>query len=208
MKKSTLTIIFTTFALLLGITLTAFPQGKGQRTTGQTATKGDRDKDRTRDQDRDRDRDRSGDLDQDRDRDRIRANDQQRDQLRTDLGTMDKIRLQVRSMVRVSDNDAFNVVQARQHHEQLRAQIRNMEQEHERFMLGLNEYQKNRFQQNLRGIQQHRERVNNHLQLMEQEMNQQQFNRIQHRTRLREIEKAVKGWEEQLHNMEKHMVNR
>ena len=208
MKKPTLTIIFTAFALLLGMTLTAFPQGKGQRTKGQTVTKGAQDKDRTHDQDRDKDRDRSGDQDQDRDRDRIRATDQQRDQLRSDLGRMDRIRQEVRDMARVSDNNAFTVVQAGQHHEQLRAHIRNMEREHERFMLGLNEYQKNRFQQNIRGIQQHRERVNNRLQLMEQEMNQQQFNRVQHRTRLREIEKAIKRWEEQLHNMEELMVNR
>lgn len=109
-------------------------------------------------------------------------------------------------MIRASDNDAFDSAQAKQQHERMREQIRNMEREQEQFMLGLNDYQKIRFQEHARNIQQHRERLENRLQLMEQEMNQADFSRPRHRTRMREMEKAIKKWREQFRDMEKHMA--
>lgn len=207
MNNNKLYMIFAVTALLFGLTFTAFPQGKGQPKKGQTVTKGTQDRDKDRDQDRDQDRDRDQDKDQDQDQDRIRATDQQRDQLRIDLGEMDKLRRQLRDMVRESGNGVFTSAQGKQQQEQLRERFRNMEQEHERFMLGLNDDQKNRFREDARIMEQQRERVNNRLQLMEQEMNQGQFDRLRHRTHIREIEKAIKKWQSQFRNMEKHMLN-
>ncbi|MBS1795526.1 MAG: hypothetical protein JSS81_16850 [Acidobacteria bacterium] len=213
MKNKNLRVIFVILTLLCGLSITAAAQGRGQSGRGQTVGRGNQDRDRTtdstRDRTRDRDttRDRDRDLSGDRDRDRIRANDRQRDQLQTGIDSADRIRQQTRDMIRDCDNPNFSSADAKMQRERLHNQIRNLEQNQERLMAGLNDYQRNRFQKNIRSMEQIHSRIHNQMQLMEQGTNDQNFNRKMHRNQIREIDKAMKRWQKQYREIARDMAD-
>jgi DNA-binding PadR family transcriptional regulator len=72
-----------------------------------------------------------------------------------------------------------------------------MENESEQFRLTLNDQQRERFQHWFNHMDQNRERINNRLQQMEQEMNSGDFDRIRQRNWIRDIEKSMNNWRDQ-----------
>lgn len=194
---------------LVGITMAqgkGKPPTQGQPTQGQPTQQQDRDRMNDQDRDRDMDRDKTGDRnmdrDRDQDRDRIYLNDAQADQLRDRIKSTDQTRDRIHLMLRDYDNSGFTNAQGQEHHMRIREQFRNMEQEHQQFMNGMDNDQKNRWQNRIMKMEQQRERIQNRLQLMEQEMNSGQFDRIRQRNWVREIEKAMKEWREQYHKVQ------
>lgn len=108
-------------------------------------------------------------------------------------------------MTREYENTNFGMNEGRQNHERIRNQFQNMEQEHERFRMGLNDQQRMRFEHRFNHMNEYREQINNRLRLMEQEMNEGQFDRIRQRNWVREMEKALDKWQEQYRKMEKEL---
>lgn len=180
------------------------PPTQGQPTQGQPTQQQDRDRMNDQDRDRDMDRDKTGDrdMDRDQDRDRIRLNDSQADLLSDRIRDTDQTRDRIHTMLRDYDKSGFTSAQGQEHHMRIREQFRNMEQEHKQFMNGLDNEQKNRWQNRIMTMEQQRERIENRLQLMEQQMNNGQFDRIRQRNWVREIEKAMKEWREQYHKVQ------
>lgn len=200
MKDRITKILMVVAILSFGVFGTAYSQGKGKSTPDKGKVTQQQDRDKTQDRDRTQDPDR--DMDRDQDRDRIRLDDKQLDQLRDRIKLTDQTRDRVKLMVRDYDGAAFTAAQGKENHMRIREQVRNMEQEHQRFMNGLDPKQKQRWEKRIMNMEQRRERIENRLQLMEEEMNKGQFDRIRQRTWAHEIEKAIKEWREQYHKME------
>ena len=83
---------------------------------------------------------------------------------------MDRLRTQARDMVRASSGSSFNAGQTRQQRDQLREQLRTMEQQHESVMQGLNTQQRAAVEQQTRTMRQTQQRISNRLQNMDQEL--------------------------------------
>ena len=137
----------------------------------------------------------------DRDRIRIHATDQQRDQYRTCDQSMDRIRTRARDMAKASSSPGFNADQARQNRDQLRNELRVMEQEHERLMQGLNGEQKEAIAEHHRNMEQIHQRINTRLQEMDQELAQATPNGQRAAEQARAIEREMKQWQKQHREM-------
>ena len=194
----------TYFVKLMILVIVAVPlagdvPGQGKKPTQERGrVTQQQDRDRTQDRDRDRDMD----QDQDRDRDRIRLNDTQGEQLRDRIRATDQTRDQMRTMLRDYDNAGLTAAQGQEHQIRIREQFRNMEQEHQQFMNGMDNEQRDRWRNRVMTMEQQQAKIANRLQLMEQEMNNGQFDRIRQRNWVRENERAMKEWREQYHKIQ------
>ena len=128
-------------------------------------------------------------------RDRIRATGQQRDQIRTCDQSMDRVRTRARDMAQTSAGKNFNAEQARQQRNQLRNEVRIVEQEHTRLMQGLSGEQREGFQQQIRTMEQNRERIRTRLQEMDQELAAENPNGKKVAEHARAIEQEMKEWQ-------------
>lgn len=140
---------------------------------------------------------RSGDMDRTReqDRQRIHATDQQRDQYRTCTMAADRARKQARDMSHDARGQRFNSSEARRQREQLRNELRMMEEEHARFMNGLSEEQRGEMREQIRNLEQARERLQLRLQELDQELGSASVSGNRVEERAREVERVIKEWQ-------------
>jgi hypothetical protein len=128
---------------------------------------------------------------------RIRATQQQRDQIRSCDRMADDIRKQARKMAKDSGKK-LNHGQLTQQQAHIRNQIRQMEQEHERLMKGLDANQQQAWQEQIRNMNQLRQQLNQHQQQMDEELKgNPDAKRVTERAR--EMERTMNEWRNQYH---------
>lgn len=139
------------------------------------------------------------------DRQRIRATDQQRDQLRDCTQTADRIREQARDMDRLTRSKTFEAAKARQQRDQIREQLRTMEQQHQQLMNGMSQEQQAALRNRVERMSQIRERVNNQLGRLNEELAKPDPNGKQVRKTAQQLEKEMNRWKSQYRSMESEM---
>jgi len=132
---------------------------------------------------------------------RSQATDQQRQQYRTCDQSMERIRTQARDMARMSNGTTFNADQARQQREQLRDQVRTMDQQHQRMMQGLDNRQLTAVEQRTRAMNQIQERINSRLQNMDQELAKSSPDRKIIAEQARNVEREMQRYQQQYRDM-------
>ncbi len=177
------TIAFTVFLLLLS---TAFSEGRGgrqgqQQTQGQGQGQGPGWR-----QGQGGAQSGSTQMEQKR----IRATTQQRDQIRSCSKLADGIRQQARKMAQTREGK-FNADQAVKQRNQIRDQIRTMDQEHERLMNGFDAAQKQAWQEQIKNTAQLRQQLNSQMQQMDTEINSTNPDSKRVGERAREIERTM-----------------
>lgn len=166
------------------------PQGQGQgqqQGMGGDAGRGTMDRDRTQD------------------RQRVHATDQQRDQLRSCDQSMDRVRTRARDMAKTAGGGNFSADQTRQHRDQLREQLRTMEQEHGQLMNGLNADQKQALEVRHRQMEQIHERMNARLQKMDKELGEATPNGKRVAEHARAVEREMKQLQKHNREMQSEM---
>ncbi len=138
-------------------------------------------------------------------RQRIRATDRQRDQLRTCTQTADRIRQQARDMDRQAKSGSFNADRARQQRDQLREQVRTMEEQHQQLMNGMSEDQKTALRTRTEEMNRIHERVNAQLGRLDEELGKPEPNRKQVAETAQRISRDMNQWREQYRKMETEM---
>lgn len=101
---------------------------------------------------------------------RIHATDQQRQQLQTCSQSAERLRSGVRQMSRISSGQKIGSEQAKQWREQLRTELANMNQEHERLVNGLTSEQKSAVQTQTKEMQTSRTRLDDMAEAVEMEL--------------------------------------
>jgi hypothetical protein len=132
---------------------------------------------------------------------RVHATEQQHSQYRTCVHSAERVRSRAREMTEAAKGKAFNREQAHQFREHLRNEIQTMEQNHQQFVEGLSQEQRTHIRDRLREMDRTRERVNAHLQTIDQELRQGEFNGKRVANQAGEIEKAMKAWNQQYQNV-------
>lgn len=156
-------------------------QGQGSRPgagTGATTSRGTMDRDRI----------------QQRDRLHTMATDQQRTEYRTCDELADRIRTRARDMSKSADGKGLSVGAMRQQRDQLREQVRTMDQEHQRMMQGLNDDQRDFIQNRSRTMEQIQSRINMRLQEMNQELAKENPDGKRISRMARDIERDMNRW--------------
>lgn len=131
---------------------------------------------------------------------RIHATDQQRQQLRDCTQSADQLRTRTRDMARQSKKSAITPEQAKQWREQLRHEVRVMNQNHEQFMAGLSQEQKAASQLTLQQMEQSRNRLLKASELLENELIAPELQSDRIREQARETERAA-------HQLRKHQTD-
>ncbi len=98
------------------------------------------------------------------------ATNGQREQYRTANQSMERIHTQARDMARKSTGTTFNVDQARQQRDQLRDQVRTMDQQNRGLMQGLDNQQRAAVEQRTRSMDQLQEQIKSQLRSMDREL--------------------------------------
>ncbi len=137
----------------------------------------------------------------DQQRQRIHATDQQRGQYENCTQSADRVRTQARKMADAAKGGGANNAEFRQQHQQLRQEIRTMQQENDRFMNGLSDEQRAGMQDRIRNMDQARDRVNNRMQQLDDELAKPEPDRKRIREHATEMDKAMKEWQKQYRNM-------
>jgi len=128
------------------------------------------------------------------DRDRTRLNTQQRDQARACDQLADGIRKQARTMAKNSGGKNVTQAQLVKQRDQLREQVRAMEQEHERLMNGIDPAQQQQWREQILNMNQHRQQINNQLQQLGSDIDSADPNLERVAERAREMERIMKRW--------------
>jgi hypothetical protein len=128
-----------------------------------------------------------------RDQDRIRVTSQQRDQIRTCDKLADGLRKGARTMSK-SGGSKFNAAEARQQQNQIRENLRTMQQEHERLMSGLDSSQQQALQERIRNMNQAREQMNVQMQDMDKELASPNPDAKRVTERAQEMERIMNTW--------------
>ena len=132
---------------------------------------------------------------------RSQATDGQREQYRTGNQSMERIRTQARDMARISNGTTFNADQARQQRDQLRDQVRTMDQQNQRLMEGLDNQQRTAVEQRTRTMNQLQERINSRLQNMDQELAKTSPDRKRIAEEAQNVERETQRYQQQYRDM-------
>jgi len=132
---------------------------------------------------------------------RSQATDGQREQYRTGNQSMERIRTQARDMARISNGTTFNADQARQQRDQLRDQVRTMDQQNQRLMEGLDNQQRAAVEQRTRTMNQLQERINSRLQNMDQELAKTSPDRKRIAEEAQNVERETQRYQQQYRDM-------
>ena len=132
---------------------------------------------------------------------RSQATDGQREQYRTGNQSMERIRTQARDMARMSNGTTFNADQARQQRDQLRDQVRTMDQQNQRLMEGLDNQQRTAVEQRTRTMNQLQERINSRLQNMDQELAKTSPDRKRIAEEAQNVERETQRYQQQYRDM-------
>jgi len=141
-----------------------------------------------------------------RQRDRVHVSQQQQDQIGSCDRSMDAVRNQARQMGKYSKNGAFNADKARQDGKQLQERVRVMQQDHERLMQGLNQGQQQALESHVRNMAQLQERLNIHMQKLDDELGKSDPDVKQVTTQARELERISKEWKEQYRSIQSQLT--
>ncbi len=136
------------------------------------------------------------DRDRDRDRQRIHATDQQRDQFRACTQSQDRVRTQARDMAGLAKRQG-NSDEVRRQRDQLRTQVRVMQEEHQRLMQGLNSEQQEAARLQVREMQRVEERLQTRMMELDRAVDANPFNYRGVSDQAREVERAMKEWQKQ-----------
>jgi ketosteroid isomerase-like protein len=128
---------------------------------------------------------------QDRQRLRIHASDQQQQQSRTCTQSMDRVRTQLRTMSRISKNQAISSGQASQWREQLRNDIQTMNQEQTRLTNGLTPEQQDAVKNRTQQMQTTREQLQQMSEALEMELAMEAPDPVKVRQQAREMDTAM-----------------
>jgi chromosome segregation ATPase len=134
-------------------------------------------------------------------RQQIHATNQQRGQYENCTQSSDRVRTQAHKMADAAKGGGANNAEFREQHQQLRNEIRTMQQENERFMNGLSDEQRAGMQDRTRSMDQARDRLNNRMQQLDEEIAKPEPDRKRIGAHVTEVEKAMKEWQKQYRNM-------
>jgi chromosome segregation ATPase len=134
---------------------------------------------------------------QTRQRLRIHATDQQRAQYRTCTQSLDRLRTRIRDMNRIMNSAAFNKQQALQAREQLRNELRTMQQEHDRWVAGLDDEQKAAVSEQLQQMSRTRQPLEDWSEALGFELEQESVDSAAVRDQLRKLDKATRQLQQQ-----------
>lgn len=135
-----------------------------------------------------------------KEQERNRLNTRQRDEIRACDRLADGIRKQARAMGKSAGNSS-SADQLSGQRDQLRSRIREMEQEHERMMNGVNQSQQQGWQELVRNTNQIRERLHAQLKKLDTEVDGANPDPKRIREQTREIEKTMMQWREEYSRM-------
>jgi hypothetical protein len=124
---------------------------------------------------------------------RIRTTQQQRDQISSCNKLADGIQKQARKMAQMSGNK-FNVGEAKKQRAQIQNKLRTMEQEHQQLMNGLDATQNQAWQEQIRNMNQSRQRLNLQLKQMDTELDSANPDSKQITERAKEMERTMNNW--------------
>lgn len=128
----------------------------------------------------------------------IRGTEQQQNQLRSCMDSGMRAYKQVQSMGQMAAGSGFNTEQARQLRDQLRNEVRTMQQEHSRFRQTLSEDQREEIAIPLQKISRAEERMNIRLQAMDQELVKANPQADYVAEQAWEMDRAMQEWQEQI----------
>ncbi len=137
---------------------------------------------------------------------RVGVTRQQRDQIRACDKIADGIRKQAREMAQ-NTGSKFNADQARRQRDQIRTQVQEMEQEHERLMNGLDATQQQAFQDQIRNMNRMREQLNLQLQQTDAELSPPNPDPKRVTERAREMEQIMKEWRKHYNTLALHAAD-
>ncbi|MFP5235028.1 MAG: hypothetical protein ACLGSD_03930 [Acidobacteriota bacterium] len=151
----------------------------------------------------DRTRDRAKDQTRVQQRDRLhqQATAQQRDQYRTCDRTMTQAKTQTRTMAKAANGTTFEAGQMRDHQARVQEQLRSMQQERDRLYNGLNQDQQDAIQQRNQKLQQMHERIQNRVEEMNQELSQANPDAKRVARQARETDRAMNAYQKELRAM-------
>ncbi len=138
-----------------------------------------------------------GDMDQTRTRQRIHATDQQRHQFRTCTQSQDRVRTQAHDMAHLAKRQGASSDDARQMREQLREQVRTMQQEHQRLMQGLSGEQQTAARSQIREMERVHSRLRVRMDELDRAVDADPYRAQDVAKQAREVERAMKEWQKQ-----------
>ena len=126
---------------------------------------------------------------------------QQRDQYRTCDQAMTQSRTQMRTMAKVANGTVVDAGQMREHHARVQEDLRTMQQERDRLYNGLNQEQQSAVQERNQKLEQMHQRIQNRLQEMDQELSQSNPNAKRVAEQARENERAMNMYQKEFRAM-------
>lgn len=132
---------------------------------------------------------------------RSQATNGQREQYRTANRSMERIHTQARDMARKSTGTTFNADQARQQRDQLRDQVRTMDQQNRGLMQGLDNQQRAAIEQRTQTMNQLQELINSHLRSMDRELAKTSPDRKRIAELARNLERDTQRYQQQYRDM-------
>lgn len=151
----------------------------------------------------DRTRDRTKDQVRQQQRDQLhrQATTQQRDQYRTCDQTMTQSRTHMRTMAKVANGTGVDAGQMRQHQARVQEELRTMQQERERLYKGLNQEQQTAVQERNQKLEQMHQQIQNRLQEMDRELSQSNPNAKRVAEQARENERTMAMYQKEFRAM-------
>lgn len=188
-------------------------QGQGQGSMAPATQPGqrgdmDRARDRTQDQTRDPASHQTRGQTRDQAQDQIgqsprtplhqQATTQQQEQYRACNTSMEQTRARARTMAQTARGRVVSVDELKAQHQQLREQIRTLEQNREQLHQGLTQEQQNAIQKRTQAMQKSQERIQNQVQVMERELSGPVVDSAHVAEQLRTTDREMASYQKQL----------
>jgi chromosome segregation ATPase len=138
-----------------------------------------------------------GQRTQDQTRGLIHATDQQRDQLKACDQSAGQVRKQARALAAVAKSGGANNGDFMRQRDQLHEQIQAMQRDHQQFVSGLTSSQQASLADRIRAMDRDREQINSRIRQLDAELAKPDPQRKRIEEHAREIEKAMKDWQQQ-----------
>ncbi len=127
----------------------------------------------------------------------IGGTEERHQRYQTCLESAQRVRHGARNMSQAAKDLTFSQDQVRRQHEQLRSQIRTMEEEHQQFMGTLSNSQRKQMRDRIQKMDRARNGVNTHFQRMDQEISRPNFDRKHIAQQVGDMDKSMKEWQKQ-----------
>jgi hypothetical protein len=138
-------------------------------------------------------------------RERIRATEQQRVQVENCTKSENQVRQRAREMAEAAKRGGVNNQDFIRLHEQLRQEMRTMQQERDRFMTSLSEEQGSVLQDRIRKMDQSRDRLNDQVRLLEAEMAKPNPDPKRISNYSHDLDKAMNEWQKRFRETTRDM---